>query len=174
MMMQMLDEGGIPALTDHLRTADPSNPRGYYEYEPVKKTGEDPSWLPGAVGKAVKMVHTLLLELPLVHAYRVIFMRRVIEEVIESQNTMLERLGKKSDDLPGDRLASIYRTQIDDVSRYLRRHQDHFRLLEVDYNALIRHPPLQAESVSRFLDGLDVSKMVAVVDQNLYRTRKGP
>ena len=120
---------------------------------------------------AVKMVHVLLLDLPLSYAYRVLFMRRNIEEVVESQNRMLERLGKNSNDLPTSRLSSIYQSQTDDVMRYLRRHADHFRLLEVDYNALIREPVAQVEQVSQYLDGLDAAKMVAVVDRNLYRTR---
>jgi hypothetical protein len=171
MMMRMLDAGGIPALTDNVRAADPSNPNGYYEYEPIKKTKEDPSWLPAAIGMAVKMVHVLLLDLPLSYAYHVVFMRRDIKEVVESQNRMLERLGKNSNDLPTSRLSSIYQSQTDDVMRYLRRHGDHFRLLEVDYNALIREPVAQVEQVSQYLDGLDAAKMVAVVDRNLYRTR---
>lgn len=171
MMMRMLDEGGIPALTDRVRAADVSNPRGYYEYEPVKKTKDDPSWLPAAIGKVVKMVHLLLLDLPLTSAYRVVFMHRDIEEVIQSQDTMMERLGRKSDDLPKERLQSIFRSQTDDVLRYVRRHGEQFRLLEVDYNALLRAPAPQLEKVSEFLDGLDVSKMAAVVDPELYRTR---
>jgi hypothetical protein len=171
MMMRMLDAGGIPALTDNLRAADESNPKGYYEYEPIKKTKEDPSWLPAAVGMAVKMVHLLLLDLPLSDRYRVVFMHRDIAEIIESQNKMLERLGKNSNDLPAGRLSSIYRSQNDDVLRYLRRHGDQFRLLEVHYNAMIRAPASQLELVSQFLDGLDVAKMAAIVDQNLYRTR---
>jgi hypothetical protein len=128
MMMRMLDAGGIPALTDHIRAADASNPNGYYEYEPIKKTKEDPSWLPAAIGMAVKMVHVLLLDLPLTCAYRVVFMQRDIEEIIESQNRMLERLGKNSNDLPASRLTSIYRSQTDDVLRYLGRHRDHFSI----------------------------------------------
>ncbi len=171
MMMRMLDEGGLPALTDHVRAADPSNPLGYYEYEPVKNTRQAPSWLAGAIGKSVKMVHLLLLDLPLTYSYRVVFMQRDIEEIIESQNTMIERLGKRSDDLPKHRLKSIYQTQVDDVLRYLRRHRGHFGLLEIDYNALIRQPAPQVEKVSQFLDGLDVAKMAGVVDRNLYRTR---
>ncbi len=30
LMMQMLDQGGIEAVTDNVRTADTDNPRGYY------------------------------------------------------------------------------------------------------------------------------------------------
>ena len=42
MMMQMIEAGGIPVLTDHQRTRDEDNPKGYYEFEPVKKTRDDP------------------------------------------------------------------------------------------------------------------------------------
>jgi hypothetical protein len=171
MMMRMLDAGGIPALTDHLRAADVSNPNGYYEFEPAKKTKDDPSWLPSAAGKAVKMVHLLLLDLPLSYSYRVIFMHRAIEEVIQSQNAMLERLGKNSDDLPTDRLRALYKSQNDDVLRYLHRHGDHFKLLEIDYNAMIRQPETHVAEVSRYLDGLDTVPMAAIVDPKLYRMR---
>lgn len=171
MMMRMLDAGGIPALTDQLREADISNPNGYYEYEPAKKTKEDSTWLAGAVGKAVKMVHLLLLDLPLTYSYRVVFMHRNMAEIIQSQNVMLERLGKTGGTLSSDRLGSLFESQNEDVLRYVRRHSDHFQLLEMDYNALIHEPLPHLENVSRHLDGLDVAQMAAVVDRNLYRTR---
>ena len=46
LMMQMLDQGGITVVTDHVRTADTDNPRGYYELERVKTIKRDVSWLP--------------------------------------------------------------------------------------------------------------------------------
>ncbi|MEM7117951.1 MAG: hypothetical protein AAF614_36305 [Chloroflexota bacterium] len=47
MMMKMLEAGGIPPLTDNLRTADIDNPKGYYEFERVKKLPDgDTAWLP--------------------------------------------------------------------------------------------------------------------------------
>ena len=64
LMMQMLQAGGLPVLTDAVRATDEDNPRGYLEFEPVKHTRDDPSWLDGAAGKAVKMVHLLLQTLP--------------------------------------------------------------------------------------------------------------
>ena len=54
-MMQMIDKGGLPALTDRIREADDDNPRGYFEFETAKKIKEDSSWLPGCRGKVVKM-----------------------------------------------------------------------------------------------------------------------
>lgn len=169
--MQMITEGGIPALIDHIRTADEDNPKGYYEFELVKKTKKDPSWVKDGVGKVVKMVHLLLLDLPLDHQYRVVFTRRHLDEVFKSQNVMLERKGKNADDIPKERLLPMYRMQIHKVQEHMRKHADHFQLIEIDYNEIIASPRPQAEKISMFLDGLDVEAMAAVVDPSLYRNR---
>ena len=52
MMMRILEAGGLPPLTDGIRTADRDNPNGYYEFEPVKQTARDVSWLAQAEGRA--------------------------------------------------------------------------------------------------------------------------
>jgi len=51
MMMQAIEAGGIPALTDGIREKDVDNPKGYYEFEAVKKTRADSSWVSEAEGK---------------------------------------------------------------------------------------------------------------------------
>ncbi|MBK1637151.1 hypothetical protein [Rhodovulum adriaticum] len=48
MMMGMLAAGGVPPLTDELRTANEDNPRGYFEFEPVKDLPHDKGWVAGA------------------------------------------------------------------------------------------------------------------------------
>lgn len=63
LMMQMLQAGGMPVLTDNTRAADDDNPKGYYELEAVKQTRHDASWLKDALNKVVKMVHLLLHDL---------------------------------------------------------------------------------------------------------------
>jgi len=50
-MMQMLEAGGMETVSDGLRTADADNPRGYYEFERVKKVKTDASWLPQVRGE---------------------------------------------------------------------------------------------------------------------------
>src|SRR5262249_58261695 len=93
LMMQMLQAGGMPLLTDALRPADADNPNGYWEYEPVKRLQQDNSWIPKAEGKAVKVVSALLPYLPPQHTYKIIFMQRPLQEVMASQTVMLERRG---------------------------------------------------------------------------------
>src|SRR5437764_6111860 len=56
LMMQMLEAGGLPPMTDHEREADIDNPRGYYEWEAIKQIGKKPELLddPQAEGRAIK------------------------------------------------------------------------------------------------------------------------
>ena len=50
MLMSMLDAGGIPPITDNIRTADEDNPKGYYEYERVKALDKgDTAWVANAI-----------------------------------------------------------------------------------------------------------------------------
>ena len=172
MMMQMIDAGGLPALTDEVREADEDNPKGYYEFEPVKQTKKDASWLEQAPGKVVKMVHLLLLDLPTDREYRVVFMRRHLEEVVASQDVMLERLGKESGELTRGQLIRAFEAQIAKVDKYLAEHPN-FKMLYVDYNETIKEPGPLVQRVNEFLGGgLDAQAMLGVVDPSLYRQRK--
>src|SRR5512135_312113 len=71
MMMKMLAEGGLAAVTDSIRSADEDNPNGYFEFEPVKQLGEGQGeWLSEAGGKIVKVISALLEHLPAQHHYK--------------------------------------------------------------------------------------------------------
>ena len=91
LMMQMLHAGGIEVVTDQIREADVDNPRGYFEFETAKTVKSDASWIPSTRGKAFKMVSQLLYHLPASERYRVLFMRRNMEEILDSQEKMLAR-----------------------------------------------------------------------------------
>jgi hypothetical protein len=172
MMMQMLAAGGFPVLTDALRTADADNPRGYYEFEPVKRTRRDQRWLDEAVGKAVKVVHLLLSELPKDRHYRVILMCRDMQEVVQSQAAMLARAGRQGAALPAARLAEVFARQLREVTAYLARGEC-FDVLEVTFETAVADPRAVARTVDRFLGGgLDRGAMAAVVDPSLYRQRQ--
>lgn len=169
MMMQMLAAGGLPVLSDGLRVADEDNPHGYYEFEAVKRTKQDPTWLEGSAGKVVKMVHALLTELPNDRPYRLIMMRRKTEIVLKSQAAMLKRLGKEGANLEPKKLARIYEHQLEQVKDYMNR-QSCFEFIEVWYGAIIEYTKSQTERINKFLSGeLDVEAMVAAVDPSLRR-----
>ncbi len=81
---------GLSSRTD-VREADEDNPRGYLEFEPVKNLLKDSKWLFEARGKAVKIVAPLLAALPPDLACRVILCERDLDEVLDSQERMLQR-----------------------------------------------------------------------------------
>jgi hypothetical protein len=169
LMMQMLFHGGIPVLTDHVRVADADNPRGYFEFEPVKQIRNDIRWLENARGKAIKMVYLLLYDLPKDYDYRVILMLRRIDEVISSQNAMLLRRGKPEGDVDRQALARGFEERLQKVEAWLATHQN-FRLLRINYAEVIAHPYDAASQVEDFLEmKLDVDAMVGTVDPELYR-----
>ncbi len=172
MMMKMLQAGGLELLTDNIRTADEDNPKGYFEFERVKKVQEDPSWLVDAQGKVVKVISQLLFDLPSAHRYKVIFMRRRIEEVLSSQKKMLLRRGTNDPSVPDDTLRHSFLKHLDDVTNWLRR-QEAFEVLFINYNRMIQGPEEPVSKINAFLGGqLDTEAMKAVVDPNLYRQRQ--
>ncbi len=172
LMMQMLDYGGVPVVTDHIRTADQDNPRGYYEFERVKKLKEDVSWLPAARGKALKMVSQLLHELPSNERYRIVFMERDLDEMLDSQEKMLTRLNKPS--APREAVAQAFRRHLRRVRTWLLE-QPNFRVLFVNYNDLLERTDVHAGLVSEFLDGkADAASMLKAIDPSLYRNRRTP
>ena len=173
LMMQMLEAGGLPALTDGVRAADVDNPKGYYEFEPVKKTKEDPSWVSQGVGKVVKMVHRLLRDLPPGFEYRVVFLRRDLEEVVTSQDIMLQRRDESSGSISRERLKKVYTGQISTVQEHMHTHADSFKFIEVDYNEIVTDPGPWVRKISLFLDDLDTELMLQTVDPALYRNRGG-
>jgi hypothetical protein len=171
MMMRMLEAGGMPVVTDKLRQADIDNPLGYYEFEPVKKVKEDHSWVAAALGKGVKMVYSLLYHLPANYHYRVLFMRRKMEEVLASQKKMLARLGKSSSQVSDEQMAKMFRSQLEKFFAWVTS-QPNFSLLDVDYNLMISDPTEQVAKVCRFLGGsLNPTAMAGVVDLSLHRNR---
>ena len=171
MMMQVIEAGGVPALTDNLRTRDEDNPQGYYEFEPVKKTKEDPSWVPGARGKVVKMVYRLLYDLPDDQEYRVIFMRRNIDEVLASQKIMLQRSGKQGAAISDERLKELFVGELEKFEHWIATRKN-FSILSVDYSDMVASPGAQCKRINEFLGGvLDCDRAAAAVDPSLYRNR---
>ena len=170
LMMKMLEAGGLPVLVDNVREADLDNPKGYYEFEPVKALKADSSWVAGARGKAVKMVYLLLMDLPSHQEYRILFMRRNIEEVLASQRAMLDRMGKAAP-LEDAKMAALFRDQLAKFDAWVKG-RPNFRVLDVSHHGLVTDaPPILAE-VDRFLGGgLDVDAMARVVEPTLYRNR---
>ena len=173
MMMRMLDAAGVPIMTDAIRKADIDNPKGYYEYERVKHLEKetDKSYVRDARGKALKVISFLLKDLPDDNHYQVIFMRRHLDEVIDSQNKMLDRRGESSI-AERERMAEAYRNHLAAV-KILVRNRPNFEMLELRYDQAVNDPAGAARAVNAFLGGkLDERAMTATIDAELYRNRK--
>ena len=171
LMMNMLEAGGISPLVDNARAADEDNPRGYYEFERVKKLKQDQAWLPSARGKAVKVISALLAQLPAGESYRVIFMQRNMAEILASQRRMLERRGEPADKISDAEMAALFERHLKQVTGWLAA-QPNMTVMYVDYRRLIASPQELVSAVNAFLGGwLDESKMAAAVDSTLYRNR---
>ena len=158
LMMQMLGAGGLPLLTDSHRQPDDSNPRGYYEYAPVKRmhVGET-AWLSGATGRGVKIVSALLMALPPHIPARVIFMRRDLDEVVRSQRAMLERLNKPTQHLDADKLRDEYATHLEAVRAWMRTRHN-LRWLDVDYVEMVCAPHAHTYKIAAFLGASSIRR----------------
>lgn len=170
MMMAMLEAGGMAVLADSRRKADPDNPRGYYEYEPVKRLPRDRQWLAEARGKAVKMTSFYLCALPAAYRYQVIFMQRPLGEVLASQRQMLQRRDA-SPDLDDTKMGGLFERHLTHTRDWLGR-QTNMNVFYVNHGAALADPARIARQVASFLQReLDVEPMAAAVDPALYRQR---
>lgn len=167
LMMQMLHSGGVDILTDQKRKADVSNPKGYFEYEPVMSLHKDKSWMHKAQNKAVKIVAPLLKHISPEFRYKIIFMKRDLDEVVKSQQRMI---GKDPDTIPVS-LYNSYYGQLQQIGVWKDK-EPGVELIYVDYADVLSDPDETLRKVIDFTGvQLDFEKMKACIDPTLYRNR---
>ena len=171
MMMKMLEEGGIPILTDAIRGADDDNPNGYYEFELVKKLPDGRNqWLADANHKVVKIISALLEHLPANYRYKIIFMEREPREILASQHKMLANRNQKSE-IGDAEMQEQFQKHLAAIKYWLAR-QPNMDVMYVDYNKMISKPENYCQAIADFIAiPVDVSKMLAVPNERLYRNR---
>ena len=172
MTMQMLEASGLDIATDGIRKPGEDNPKGYYEYERVKDLEKetDKSYLEEFRGKTIKVISFLLKDLPETNNYKVVFMRRNLDEILASQTKMLKNRGEASES-SNEEMLELYKNHLWKVN-YLMKHRPCFEFLEVNYKDVVENPRREAERISEFLGNLDVDKMTSAVDEKLYRNRR--
>jgi len=174
MLMQMLVAGGLTPLTDGLRQPDEDNPRGYFEFEPVRQMADGAAWMDQARGKVIKIVAPMIPNLPEGVPCRVILIERDLNDILASQRQMIARRGREVDHTPArlNRLKQEYLRLIVWAKGYLAGRPG-TRLMCVDRNAVLRDPRAAAEAINRFLGGsLDTGRMAAEVKPELDRQRR--
>ena len=171
LMMQMLDRGGIPAVTDEVRAADRDNPRGYFEFERVKQTKRDSSWLPElAEARSSRWYRSCCMICPTPSG---------IELSSCNANSMKSLNRKKRCSrvwiVPPHRetpCAAAFSLHLERLFAWLPE-QEHMRVLRVSYNDLIADPDGHVAQIARFLDDRpSIADMLSAIDPSLYRNRK--
>jgi hypothetical protein len=173
--MQLLQLGGYPLCVDNLRAPDTDNPKGYYEYEPVRSIHRDASFMSAAEGKAIKVVSHLLQFLPPQYDYRVLFVERDLSEVLLSQQKMISRLRGVPVSCAGDGALSdidLYRRHLIWIRDWLGR-QENIETFYLSHAAILNAPREAAVRLNTFLWGsLALDRMSGGVDPALYRSRE--
>ena len=171
MMMKMLAAGGLPVVTDEIRSADVDNPNGYFELETVKQMSDgNVAWLTDAGGKVVKVISALLEHLPASHSYKTIFMEREISEILASQRKMLERRNETSQ-VNDVEMEQQFKNHLSAVKPWLVR-QPNMEVLHISYNALMADPEPFCRRLMEFVHvPLDLERMLSVPRKELYRNR---
>lgn len=170
MLMQMLKAGGLQVLTDKKRCADINNPKGYFEHEGVKGLARENRWLLEHGGKVVKIIAQLLPFLPgsAEVQYRIIFVERNIDEILQSQKKMLGKEKTENRGSPDTLLKSGFFRQVEKVKALIGARE--IPVLYLQHHGCIQEPMVVAGKINDFLGGaLDVEAMARVVDNSLYR-----
>ena len=184
LMMQILEAVGVSPFTDNKRQPDESNRKGYYEHEKIASLRSDPntSWIKDAKGSAIKVIAPLLTRLPRklrqpgsdpepLH-YRILFMERDMQEILQSQDTFLRRLGKSSP--ANDKAADItkaYRQQERQAKNWCANLGIH--AMSVGFEALVHHPNETLPQIAAFLGAVDkLPFMRACIDPALHRSER--
>jgi hypothetical protein len=169
-MMQMLHQAGIPILTDEKRSADDSNPKGYFELDAVKRIKSDKSWVAQAQGKAVKVVAPLLPGLPVGQRYKIIYLKRSLTEILVSQQVMLGKSRHAALKNFPLQMANNLQAQHDRAISWMQQ-QPHVEYIELDYEQLVGKDKGVEEQLQALLKEVDFSSIWQAVDEKLYRSR---
>ncbi len=176
MMMQMLQKGGMTLQVDDKRPANRHNPRGFFEWEPIKSLDDNPHCISRAVGKVIKVVSSQLQFLPRNYTYYIIWMSRPIGEVARSQQTMLQEQGNKHNALAqSEELLQNHQEEIlQPLRSYAANPKLPLRLTEINYADCINHPVDVSRQLAEFLGELLSSpeNMKKVIAPSLYRIQE--
>ena len=168
LMMQILLKGGAPVAFDDSRAPDQSNPKGYFELEGgkiIRKLMDGSFPLENYQGKFVKITAYGLKFLP-PGDYKVIYMERDLDEVMDSMEKMSGKVIDRKTEKP--LFGKLNAFSIDLMGK-----RDDIDFLVVNHRDVMKNTWKEAEKLNQFLGGmLDVDSAVTAVDPALYRNVK--
>jgi hypothetical protein len=171
MLMQILVAGGAPTTFDtESRPPDDNNPRGYFELEGgkiINRLMEGQFPMQDHRGEFIKITAYGLKFLP-PGKYKIIYSQRNIDEILDS----MEKMAKVKDD-NREETREVF-VKLNAMIIDLLKEREDVDVLFVDYNRIISDPGSQVREIYDFLgsEEFDLDKMVATVDERLYRKRR--
>ena len=166
-VVQMLAAGGLPILSD-----DPLG-QTVTDWSPARLLSAKPQVLADAQGKAVKVLSPLVLALPLIHHYKILFVHRPIAEIVVSQQQVLARSGQSLQGLTPEEAGRLLARHRSAILTQLRV-APNVDLLELDYPALCRDPGPCIDQIVDFIGREQLPRAVAireVVDESRHHVR---
>lgn len=171
MLMQILVAGDVPTAFDTAsRPPDDNNPKGYYELEGGKiinalMDGSFP--MQDYQGKFIKITAYGLKFLP-PGKYKIIYSLRNIDEILDS----MEKMAKTKDENRAE-TKEVFSKLNSMIVNLIKERQD-VEVLFSSYNDMLADPSQNVKKIYDFLDSeeFDLNKMVATVDDRLYRKRR--
>ena len=128
---------------------------------------KDNSWLTKAEDKGVKIIAPLLKNLNPELRYKVIFMKRDLNEIIKSQQIMI---GKNPDTF-SLKLANAHQRQLNTVESWKDR-EPNVELIYINYTDVLNSPEEAIKKIEGFLGvPLQREAMMSCIDKSLYRNR---
>jgi hypothetical protein len=166
LMMQLLNKSSLEILSDGIRQKDISNPEGYYELEAVKGIVRDNSFLKDAAGKVVKIVAPLPVYLDKSLDYRIVFMRREIEEVLRSQEKMLN----KDQASEREKFRTIYEMHLKKTYHFFESNSIPY--IDIQYKQLLNESEQELKRLIDFLElSTPIEELLSVIKVDLYRNK---
>ena len=171
MMMQILLAGGIPiAYENNLRPSDKHNPKGYFELEGgkiINRLMEGTFKIDKYKGKFIKITAYGLQYLPTGN-YRIIFMERNLDEILDSMHKMAGNQDKNQ-----EATRESFRKLNEKIKKGITTRDD-MKVLLINYNNTLSSPEITMKKIYYFLEqpSMNLEKMISAIDKSLYRERR--
>jgi len=166
-MMQMLNMGGIPIAFDESRPPDEHNPKGYFELaggKIINQLMDGKFDMDSHRGSVVKVTAYGLKFLPPAKQYKIIYMMRNIEEVLNSMHKMGAEIDMEKD--------KVLFGKLNKLSFEIMETRDDIEYVTVNYHDVIDNARAELEKISQFIgEGFNIESATGAVDAKLYRNR---
>ena len=145
MVMRMLDSAHVPIVTSKPNKNDKYNPYRNYSHSKIKHIKKNESWINCAINKAIKIPSSLLPFLTNKKEYKLIFILRDINNILEDINEL------KNIDDSYNQLVETYSYSLELIKSWLER-QNNIKTMYVSYDNLINDTEQSAHDINMFIN----------------------